>query len=262
MSDLRKEKHEIKPDKVSVTLFKVEEYCTEFVKTLHELLDYNPFELKKIDEKFPYRKNPIKNTILTKLLFLRGKFSFCIYAILSTIIFIVFGILEIFRSLFYRPIKTIINLFYYYINIPRFIGITSGLIISTLPFVFNWILLLKVIIPLLMVISILFFWGVETISFIKNFDYYIISCFEYTNLVKYERCEFYHSEENPYKSEFGNLFEGLSMQQAKIKYRNLVKEYHPDNLKTGDKEKFQKITKEFNQYTYYLANPYAYKRKI
>ena len=50
--------------------------------------------------------------------------------------------------------------------------------------------------------------------------------------------------------------------EIKKAYRSLAKKYHPDNIKTGDKIKFQKITHEYNQYIYYLANPSAYKSKL
>ena len=262
MSDLRKEKHEIKPDKVSVFLYNWEEYNKEFIKVVYDLLGYNPFKLIKIDEKYPYRKHPVKNTILIKLLFVRGNIAFWFSTIFSFINFLFFGILEILRTILYRPIKTIFNLFYYYIDIPRFLGIIGCSVIAVLPFIFALQPVYKLIIPLTMVVVIIVLWGKKIIEFFENLDFYIISSFDYTNLLKYERSEFYWSENKPYKSDFGNLFDGMSMQQAKIKYRNLAKKYHPDNIKTGDKIKFQKITHEYNQYIYYLANPSAYKSKL
>ena len=46
---------------------------------------------------------------------------------------------------------------------------------------------------------------------------------------------------------YGNIFSGLSAEEAKKKHRELVKRYHPDNP-TGDAAMFLRITREYEAY--------------
>ena len=45
----------------------------------------------------------------------------------------------------------------------------------------------------------------------------------------------------------GNIFSGMSKEEAKKKHRELVKQYHPDNP-TGDAAMFLRITREYEAY--------------
>lgn len=44
-----------------------------------------------------------------------------------------------------------------------------------------------------------------------------------------------------------NIFAGLSPDEAKDKYRDLLKMYHPDNLETGDAEKAKEIIAQYEE---------------
>lgn len=44
-----------------------------------------------------------------------------------------------------------------------------------------------------------------------------------------------------------NIFAGLSPEEAKDKYRDLLKKYHPDNLETGDAEKAKEIIAQYEE---------------
>lgn len=44
-----------------------------------------------------------------------------------------------------------------------------------------------------------------------------------------------------------NIFAGMSPEEAKEKYRELLKKYHPDNLETGDAEKAKDIIAQYEE---------------
>lgn len=75
----------------------------------------------------------------------------------------------------------------------------------------------------------------------------------------------YHADTNKQKSYSGNnnrttdsfkpksgIFDGLTPEEAKRKYRQLIKQYHPDNY-NGDNSMAQKIISEYNTYCKYAG---------
>jgi len=56
------------------------------------------------------------------------------------------------------------------------------------------------------------------------------------------------SEKYGIKSPIRGLFDGLTDADAKAKYRQLMKENHPDNSETGDAEYAAQIVEEYNKF--------------
>ena len=52
---------------------------------------------------------------------------------------------------------------------------------------------------------------------------------------------------------------GSSVEEAKNAYRKLSRVYHPDNLKTGNADKFREISEAWN---YIQKNPISVKQKV
>lgn len=52
---------------------------------------------------------------------------------------------------------------------------------------------------------------------------------------------------------------GSSVEEAKNAYRKLSRVYHPDNLKTGNADKFREISEAWN---YIQKNPIPVKQKV
>lgn len=56
------------------------------------------------------------------------------------------------------------------------------------------------------------------------------------------------NEEMGFLERYENLFAGMTEADAKREYRKLMREYHPDNTVTGDKEMAQKIQADYESY--------------
>ena len=64
---------------------------------------------------------------------------------------------------------------------------------------------------------------------------------------------------NPYK--VLGITPYMSEKEAKAQYRSLSKKYHPDNMETGDGEKFREINKAWKELSEYGSSAFGKVRK-
>lgn len=53
------------------------------------------------------------------------------------------------------------------------------------------------------------------------------------------------TEKSPYQTL--GILKNANLDEIKVAYRSLAKKYHPDNLQTGNREKFEKIQQAFEE---------------